>query len=213
MADSTGDPVVGATLAGYRIERRLGREGVSVVYLAEDLALGRNVALKVVSPELSDDAGFESASGSSRGSRPRSTTRTSSPSMRRGRPRAGSLSRCATSKAPTCAVSSTKTARSIRHGPSSLSPRAADGLEAAHDRGLVHRDVKPSNVLIASPGEREHVYLADFGLTKTAESEEEARKLPSSRGRRTTLRQSSSPRGPWGRVRTCTPSGACCTKP
>ena len=58
-----------------------------------------------------------------------------------------------------------------------LVARAADGLEAAHDRGLVHRDVKPSNVLIASPGEHEHVYLADFGLTKTAESEEEAKEV------------------------------------
>ena len=46
--------------------------------------------------------------------------------------------------------------------------------------------MKPSNVLIASPGEHEHVYLADFGLTKTAESEEEAKKWPSSRGRPTT---------------------------
>ena len=58
-----------------------------------------------------------------------------------------------------------------------LVARVADGLEAAHGRGLVHRDVKPSNVLIASPGEREHVYLADFGLTRTADTEDEAREV------------------------------------
>jgi serine/threonine protein kinase len=48
MADSAGDPVVGATLAGYLTERRLGRGGMSVAYLAEDLALGRKVALKIL---------------------------------------------------------------------------------------------------------------------------------------------------------------------
>ena len=49
------DPRIGTTLAGYRVERLLGRGGMSVVYLAEDTALGRKVALKLLAPELGED--------------------------------------------------------------------------------------------------------------------------------------------------------------
>jgi tRNA A-37 threonylcarbamoyl transferase component Bud32 len=177
MADSTGDPVVGATLAGYRIERRLGRGGMSVVYLAEDLALGRKVALKVLAPELSADQSFRERfrlesrlaasidhpnvipifeAGEAEGQLYIAMRYVEGTDLRQLIDEEGALE-------PTRAVE--------------LIARVADGLEAAHERGLVHRDVKPSNVLIASPGEHEHVYLADFGLTKTAESEEEAREV------------------------------------
>jgi serine/threonine protein kinase len=177
MADSTGDPVVGATLAGYRIERRLGRGGMSVVYLAEDLALGRKVALKVLAPELSADASFRERfrlesrlaasidhpnvipifeAGEAEGQLYIAMRYVEGTDLRRLIDEAGAL----------------EATRAVE-----VVARVADGLEAAHERGLVHRDVKPSNVLIASPGEREHVYLADFGLTKTAESEEEAREV------------------------------------
>jgi hypothetical protein len=175
MADSAGDPVVGATLAGFRIERRLGRGGMSVVYLAEDLALGRKVALKVLAPELSDDPGFRERfrlesrlaasidhpnvvpiyeAGEVEGQFYIAMRYVDGTDLRKLIDEHGALE-------PSRAVE--------------LVASVADGLEAAHARGLVHRDVKPSNVLISGPGEREHVYLADFGLTKTAETEEEAR--------------------------------------
>ena len=105
MADQAGRPVGGATLAGYRIERRLGRGGMSVVYLAEDLALERKVALKILAPELSEDARFRERFRLESRLAARSTIRTSSRSTKPARLAASSTSRCATSKALTCAGS------------------------------------------------------------------------------------------------------------
>ena len=59
MAGSVeADPRIGSEIAGYRIERLLGRGGMSVVYLAEQAALKRQVALKLLAPELAADEGF-----------------------------------------------------------------------------------------------------------------------------------------------------------
>ena len=165
--DSVAEIAVGQEFAGYLVERLLGRGGMSVVYLAEDQALGRRVALKVLAPKLSVDRRFRERfrlesrlaasidhpnvipiyeAGEAEGRLYIAMRYVDGTDMRSLLDKAGALE-------PRRAVE--------------LTSQVADGLEAAHARGLVHRDVKPSNVLIASQGEREHVYLADFGLTKT----------------------------------------------
>src|SRR3954452_23366234 len=155
----------GTTLGGYRIDAIAGRGGMGVVYIAEQLALGRRVALKVISPELADDPGF--------------------------RERFKHESRIAASiDHPNVIavyeagevdgllflsmryVEGTDLRELIRDAGRVPTDRAARiimqvaaALDAAHARGLVHRDVKPANVLIAA-GEADHAYLTDFGLTK-----------------------------------------------
>ena len=58
MTSVTSDPRIGTELAGYRIEALIGRGGMSTVYRAEDLTLGRKVALKLISPKLAEDESF-----------------------------------------------------------------------------------------------------------------------------------------------------------
>jgi serine/threonine protein kinase len=58
MADPSRDPRLGAVLAGYRIDARVGRGGMGVVYRAHHLNLGRRAAIKIIAPELADAEGF-----------------------------------------------------------------------------------------------------------------------------------------------------------
>ncbi|MGH3134028.1 MAG: protein kinase domain-containing protein [Gaiellaceae bacterium] len=168
------DPHVGSELAGYRIEALLGRGGMSVVYLAEDLALGRMVALKLLAPELSKDRRFRERfrlesrlaasidhpnvipiyeAGEAEGQLFIAMRYVEGIDLKRLLDQEGAL----------------ESERAVR-----LLAHIAEGLDAAHARGLVHRDVKPSNVLLTTQADREHVYLADFGLTKTSASAEDA---------------------------------------
>ena len=84
----------GTTIAGYRVDGVLGQGGMGVVYEATQLSLDRVVALKLLAPHLSDASPSRRGSGARARSRRGSSTRTSSPSTRPGRPSTASSSRC-----------------------------------------------------------------------------------------------------------------------
>ena len=165
---SHADLSIGAELLGYRIAAVLGRGGMGIVYLAEDLRLKRRVALKLLSPRLADDERFRER-----------LLAESELAASLDHPNiipiyeAGEVDGRIFISMRYVEGSDLKTV--LRSGP--LAPGAAlalvaqvaSALDAAHTQGLVHRDVKPSNVLIAPAAGHEgadHAYLADFGLTK-----------------------------------------------
>jgi serine/threonine-protein kinase len=154
---------VGTQIAGYRLEEEIGRGGMGVVYRAHDLALERSIALKLLSPNLADDPAFrerflvESRLAAS-------LDHVNVVPIHDAGEADGQLYLAMRY------VEGTDLKRLLRdEGPLepsraiAICSQIADALDTAHTRGLVHRDVKPSNVLL---DEEEHAYLADFGLTR-----------------------------------------------
>jgi len=163
-----GTLAAGDQIAGYQIGEQIGTGGMAVVYRALDLRLDRQVALKVLSPRLAEDDAFRQRfiresraaagvdhphiipvfeAGNADGVLFIAMRYVSGGDVRSLIQAEGTLS----------------TARA-----SAIASQAAAALDAAHRHGLVHRDVKPGNILLDSAGGRDHVYLADFGLSKYA---------------------------------------------
>jgi hypothetical protein len=169
----SGLPLVGDEFAGYRVRSVLGRGGMSVVYQAENLRLSSVIALKVLAPELAADDVFRARFLEESRIAASLNHPNVIPIYDMGSH--GDLLYIAMRY-----VSGTDMRQMIKKRgrivPASglfLVGQAARALDAAHRRGLVHRDVKPGNLLIERGGDEadpDHLYLADFGITRHAVS-------------------------------------------
>jgi tRNA A-37 threonylcarbamoyl transferase component Bud32 len=155
----------GVEIGGYRVEELIGRGGMGEVYRAHDARLDRNVALKILAPRYADDNAFrerllrESRLAASL-DHPNVVPVYDADVTDSGFYLAMRYVDGADLRAVLRREGALPAARAL-----DLISQVADALDAAHAKGLVHRDVKPSNVLI---DERGHCYLADFGLTQDA---------------------------------------------
>jgi serine/threonine-protein kinase len=161
-------PDIGEAFGGYAIESLLGRGGMGAVYLATHARLARKVALKVVAPELAHDEEFRARflresqlaasldhpnvipiydAGEVDGILFLAMRYVSGPSLQTLLRARGTIS----------AEEALRVAEQI-----------GGALDAAHGAGLVHRDVKPANILLSESGDQ--AYLCDFGLAKQASS-------------------------------------------
>jgi serine/threonine protein kinase/tetratricopeptide (TPR) repeat protein len=161
----------GSRLGGYLLEEQVGTGGMAVVFRARDERLDRPVALKVLAPWLAADEGFRhrflrEARAAAAVDDPHII-----PVYEAGE--AGGVLFIAmryVSGGDVKDLLRREGALSAARAAAIVSPVAA-ALDAAHAAGLVHRDVKPANMLLDSrPGRPDHVYLSDFGLSRRASS-------------------------------------------
>jgi serine/threonine protein kinase len=169
-ADLATGFAAGSLLGGYRLEEQVGAGGMAVVFRARDERLNRLVALKIMTPAMGSDDMFRQRF--IRESRAAAAVDDPHiiPVYEAGE--VGQVLFIAMRFVQGGDV------RSLlrREGPlppewvASIVSPVASALDAAHAVGLVHRDVKPANILLdRRPGRPEHVYLSDFGLSKSAE--------------------------------------------
>jgi serine/threonine protein kinase len=161
----------GEVFAGYRIERRLGRGGMGILYLALEPGLERRVALKLIAPEAAADEVFA-----------RRFAEESRIAASIEHPNVVPIYAAGEEDdVPFIAmrfVAGSDLGRRIasegRMAPAeavALIAQVGNGLDAIHAAGLVHRDVKPANVLLSGEGGSEHAYITDFGVARNVATE------------------------------------------
>jgi serine/threonine protein kinase len=162
-------PKISDEFGSYRLEELIGHGGMSIVFRARDLALDRSVALKLLAPDLSEDSSFQER-----------FTRESRLVASLDHPNVIPIYEAGEQNgvfyiAMRYVPGSNLKELLQRDGPLdraqtiSVIGQIASALTAAHAMGLVHRDVKPANVLIAEGAgadDSHHVYLSDFGIAK-----------------------------------------------
>ena len=169
MSDVSWIPRIGDEFAGYRLVSLLGHGGMSIVYRAEHIALERTVALKLLSPRLSDDEDFRERF--QRESKVAASLEHPNiiPIYEAGGENGVFYIAMRYVDGADLKTRLKESGQLEAQQVVSFVAQVAAALEAAHARGLIHRDVKPANILIA-PGAglegSDHVYLSDFGVAK-----------------------------------------------
>jgi serine/threonine-protein kinase len=160
------DPRLGTEIAGYRIEERIGRGGMGVVYRAQHMNLQRRAAIKIIAPEFADTKGFRSRF--IREARIAAALQHPNIVTVYDAGQAGETLYIAMQfiRGSDLAAILRDEGRLRPYRAIDVCRQVASALDAAHGMALIHRDVKPGNVLI----EGRRAYLTDFGLTKRSGS-------------------------------------------
>jgi Protein kinase domain len=156
----------GSIVGGYRIDGQISRGGMGIVYRATNVALNRIYALKVLTPELAEDDRFRER-----------FKREMRIAASLHHPNVVAIHYAGEHEGLLFFVMDFVSGSDLRdllkdtgaiepHRAVDLLAQFASALDAAHERGLVHRDVKPANILITVANGEEHSYLTDFGIAK-----------------------------------------------
>jgi hypothetical protein len=158
---------VGQEFDGYLIKGELGRGGMGVVYLAEQLRLGRDVALKAIAAELSTDAGYKARFQREARLAASLDHPNIVPVFEAGEAEGLLYLAMRYVDGTDLAALLAREGRLETHLAATIVRQVAAALDAAHQKGVIHRDVKPANVLVANGRDGDpHVYLTDFGIAK-----------------------------------------------
>jgi streptogramin lyase len=164
------EPEIGEVFAGHLLEAEIGRGGMGVVFRARDVALDRLRAVKVIAGEYSSDPVF--AARFRREARIASSVESPNVVPVHAAGEEDGRLYLVMKLIDGTDLKSLLADGMLRHEhAASLLRDIAAGLDAAHAAGLVHRDVKPANVLGERTGEGERAYLTDFGISKLVELE------------------------------------------